>query len=105
MKRKFPGGRTEPIDPKVRERALKLARRIGVEAAAAKLDLRPGTVRSWIARDKAKVVRAREGEGVLEELKRQGREMLARQEAERAARLPSEPPPPSQPAPKPKRQW
>jgi hypothetical protein len=84
MKRKFPGGRTEPIDPKLREKALRIAARRGVEQASRATGVKQGTIRSWEARARAKVERAQEGEGVLEALKREGRKMLAAREAAEA---------------------
>jgi hypothetical protein len=101
--RHFPGGRTTPIDPKLRAKAMRIALRKGAEAASRATGVAEGTIRSWQARARAKVERQEEGAGVLERLKAEGRAMLARQAEERAARLASEPPP-SQPAPKPKRQ-
>jgi transposase-like protein len=76
---KSTGGHKAAIDPAVREEALRIAASRGPDAAAKALGLRPGTVRSWVRRARLRELRSRPiPGGGLEELKRIGQEMLAR---------------------------
>jgi hypothetical protein len=81
------GGHKSPHPQEVRDEALRIADHRGVEAAARELGLPPGTIRSWQRRRRLRDLRGRldgDGEG-LARLKREGRRLLARAEAERQA--------------------
>ena len=77
-------GRLAPHSAEVRERALRIARERGAEAASRATGVPAGTVRSWVRREAKRVEREQSSDGVVARLVREGRAML-RAERESAA--------------------
>jgi hypothetical protein len=88
------GGRKDALDAETRARAEHRAAEVGAERAGAVLGIAPGTVRSWVARTRAKAERDKVSTDGLEQVKAEGRAIVEEHLARVARELERWGPPP-----------